>query len=140
MELKKYINTYILGIVGSILLILSEFFSWFSNYNLIEIYVITSSVNIEDSFLFLFPLLSGIICLIASALVIYKIELKIKSVIIFFVGLGFLIIFFIDYITQAIEYISNAGIGFYLGIIGFLLILINIINVLITIEKLREGN
>ncbi|MCK4780156.1 MAG: hypothetical protein KAT57_08210 [Candidatus Lokiarchaeota archaeon] len=139
MDLKKYINTYIIGVIGSIILILSEFFSWFSDYNLIEIYVITSSVNIEDSFLFLFPLLSGIICLIASILVIYKIELKVKSVIIFFVGLGFLIIFFIDYITQDIEYISNAGIGFYLGIIGFLLILINVINVLLTIEKHREG-
>jgi len=140
MELKKYINTYIMGVVGSILLILSEFFSWFSDYNLIEIYVITSSVNIEDSFLFLFPLLSGIICLIASILVIYKIELKVKSVIIFFVGLGFLIIFFVDYITQDIEYISSAGIGFYLGVIGFLLILFNIINILITIEKHTEGN
>jgi len=129
-----------MGAVGSILLILSEFFSWFSDYSLIEIYVITSSVNIEDSFLFLFPLLSGIICLIASILVIYKIELKVKSVIIFFVGLGFLIIFFVDYITQDIEYISSAGIGFYLGVIGFLLILFNIINILITVEKHTEGN
>ena len=140
MDLKKYINTYIIGVIGSIILILSEFFSWFSEYNLIEIYVITSSVDIEDSFLFLFPLLSGIICLIASTLVIYKTELKIKSVIIYFVGLGFLIIFFIDYITQDIGYISNADIGFYLGIIGFLLILINVINVLLTIEKHGEGN
>ncbi|NVM36845.1 MAG: hypothetical protein HWN81_14710 [Candidatus Lokiarchaeota archaeon] len=140
MELKKYINAYIIGVIGSIILIVSEFFSWFSDYNLIEIYFITSSVNIEDSFLFIFPLLSGIICLIASILVIYKIELKVKSVIIFFVGLGFLIIFFVDYITQDIEYISNAGIGFYLGVVGFLLILFNIINILITIENRTEGN
>ena len=90
--------------------------------------------------MFLFPLLSGIICLIASILVIYKIELKVKSVIIFFVGLGFLIIFFVDYITQDIEYVSSAGIGFYLGVIGFLIILFNIINILITIEKHTEGN
>ncbi|MFW9988535.1 MAG: hypothetical protein ACFFC3_07755, partial [Candidatus Odinarchaeota archaeon] len=100
MELKKYINSYILGIIGSTIIILSEFFPWFSEYTLIEIYIITTSVNIEDSFLFLFPLMSGIICLIASSLVIYKIELKIKSVIVFFLGLGFLIIFFIDYISQ----------------------------------------
>lgn len=135
MELKKYLNTYILGVIGSVILIISEFFSWFTDYSLIEIYVISSSVAIEDSFLYLFPLMSGIICLIASSLVIYKIELKIKCVIIFFVGLGFLIIFFIDYITQEISYISNANIGFYLGVIGFLLILFNIINILITIEK-----
>jgi len=140
MELKKYLNTYILGVIGSVLLIISEFFSWFTDYSLIERYVIYSSVAIEDSFLYLFPLMSGIICLIASSLVIYKIELKIKCVIIFFVGLGFLIIFFIDYITQEISYISNAGIGFYLGVIGFLLILFNIINILITIEKQMDGN
>lgn len=140
MELKKYLNTYILGVIGSVILIISEFFSWFTDYSLIEIYVISSSVAIEDSFLYLFPLMSGIICLIASSLVIYKIELKIKCVIIFFVGLGFLIIFFIDYITQEISYIYNAGIGFYLGVIGFLLILFNMINILITIEKQMDGN
>lgn len=140
MELKKYLNTYLLGVIGSVLLIISEFFSWFTDYSLIEIYVISASVAIEDSFLYLFPLMSGIICLIASSLVIYKIELKIKCVIIFFVGLGFLIIFFIDYITQEISYISNPGIGFYLGVTGFLLILFNIINILITIEKQMDGN
>ena len=140
MELKKYLNIYILGVIGSVILIISEFFSWFADYSLIEMYVIYSSVAIEDSFLYLFPLMSGIICLIASSLVIYKIELKIKCVIIFFVGLGFMIIFFIDYITQEISYISNANIGFYLGVIGFLLILFNIINILITIEKQMDGN
>ncbi len=102
MELKKYLNIYILGVIGSVILIISEFFSWFTDYSLIERYVIYSSVAIEDSFLYLFPLMSGIICLIASSLIIYKIELKIKCVIIFFVGLGFMLIFFIDYITQEI--------------------------------------
>ena len=140
MELKKYLNNYLLGVIGWVLLIISEFFSWFTDYSLIEFYVIYSSVAIEDSFLYLFPLMIGIICLIASFVVIYKIELKIKGVIIFFVGLGFLIIFFIDYITQEISNISNAGLGFYLGIIGFLLILFNIINILITIEKQMDGN
>lgn len=140
MELKKYLNIYILGVIGSVILIISEFFSWFTDYSLIERYVIYSSVAIEDSFLYLFPLMSGIICLIASSLVIYKIELKIKCVIIFFVGLGFMLIFFIDYITQEINFISNPGIGFYLGVIGFLLILFNIINILITIERQMDGN
>ena len=140
MELKKYINTLIIGLIGSILLIISEFYTWFSNYNLLEIYVITTSVELADSFLFLFPLLSGIICLIASFLVIYRIELKVKSVILSFVGLGFMLIFFIDYISQEIEYFFNSGIGFYLGVAGFLLVLFNVINVLITIEKQTEGN
>lgn len=118
MELRKYLNVSIIGLIGSIILILSEFFYWFSDYNLIELYVIYSTIAIEDSFLYLFPLLSGVICLIASILVIYKIELKVKSVIIFFLGLGFLLVFFFDYITQEIEYISNASVGFYLGVAG----------------------
>ena len=135
MKLRNFLNISLIGLIGSIILILSEFFSWFSEYNLIELYVITTEVAFEDSFLFLFPLISGIICLIASSLVIYKIEWKIKSVILSFVGLGFLIIFFIDHISQEIEYLPTAGIGLYLGITGFLLIIINIINVLITFEK-----
>ena len=127
MELKKYLNTYILGLIGSLILILSEFFSWFTDYSLIQIYIFTASVEIADSFLYLFPLLSGIIVLIASILVIYKIELKVKSVIVFLLGLGFFIIFFIDYIIQEIASFFNPGIGFYLGVTGFLLILFKFI-------------
>jgi hypothetical protein len=140
MELKKYLNSMILGLIGSILLIISEFFSWFSDYNLIEIYIITATVELSDSFLFLFPLLSGIVCLIASFLVLYRIELNIKSVILSFVGLGFMLVFFIDYISQELEYISNSGIGFYLGITGFLLVLFNIINILISLQRQTKGN
>ncbi len=140
MKLRNYIDTSLIGLIGSILLIVSEFFSWFSGYNLIEIYLITTSVAIEDSFLFLFPLISGIICLIGSILIIYKDELRIKSVIIFFVGLGFLLIFFFDYISQEIEYLSNAGPGLYLGVAGFLLIIFNIIIALITKENNKDGN
>ncbi|MFX1573468.1 MAG: hypothetical protein ACFFB0_12015 [Promethearchaeota archaeon] len=135
MEFKNKLNKNLFGLIGSILLILSEFFSWLSEYNLIEIYIITTSVEITDSFLYLFPLTSGIICLAASILIMYKIEFKIKSVILSTVGLGFLIIFFLDYFTQEFKYIPNAGIGFYLGVIGFLLIIFNILNMLITFEK-----
>jgi len=140
MELKKYLNSLTIGLIGSILLITSEFFSWFSNYNLFEIYLITTSVEIADSFLFLFPLLSGIICLFASLLAIYRIELNIKSVILSIVGLGFMLLFFIEYISQEIEYLSNSGIGFYLGVIGFLLVLFNIINILISFQRQTTGN
>ncbi|MFX1500472.1 MAG: hypothetical protein ACFFDH_05840 [Promethearchaeota archaeon] len=140
MELKKYFNAYLIGFIGSIILILSEFFSWFSDYNLIQLYILISVTPLEDSFLYLFPLLSGIICLIASILVLYKTELKVKSVIIFVLGLGFFVVFFIDHIVQEITSFLNPGIGFYLGIAGFLLILINIINMLLTTEKRREDN
>jgi len=143
MELRKYLNASVIGLIGSIILILSEFFPWFSDSSLIEVYISTISVAIADAFLFLFPLMSGIICLIASILIIYKIEIKVKSVIIFFIGLGFLILFFVDYITIVISYLGylpNPGIGLYLAVAGFLLILINIINVLMTIEKQTDGN
>jgi len=139
MELKKIYFVLILGLSGPILLILSEFFSWFSDYNLIELYVLYTDLQIENSFLFLFPLISGIVCLIANVLVIYKVEFRIKSIILSFVGLGFQLLFFIDHISQEIEFISDAGFGFYLGIFGFLLIIINVINVLTTIENQSGG-
>jgi hypothetical protein len=139
MEIKKYINQYIIGCIGSILLILAEFFQWFSDDSLFEIYLATSTILV-DSFLFLFPLLSGFICLIASILVIYKIEYKVKSVIISFLGLGFMLIFIFDYMSQVIQYLPDAGIGFYLGFVGFLLIFFNILNMLLTLEKKKEGN
>ncbi|MFW9826011.1 MAG: hypothetical protein ACFFEY_00125 [Candidatus Thorarchaeota archaeon] len=140
MEYKKYLNLYLIGLVGSLFLIASEFLQWFSEYNLMEIFIITNGIAIEDSFLFLFPLMSGIICSIASILVIYQIKFKIKSVIVSFIGLGFFLIFLIDYIIQVIQYLPTARIGFYFGIIGFLLVLFNILNLLITSEKDLEAS
>jgi len=140
MKLKTHLNAASMGLIGSIILIISEFFSWFSSYNLIELYIITSSVAIEDSFLFLFPLISGSICLIANALIFYKFDLRIKSVILSLVGLGFLLIFLLDYISQEISYLANAGIGLYLGITGFLLNIFNLIIILITKDKNMDGN
>jgi hypothetical protein len=139
MKLKKMYIILILGLSGPILLILSEFFSWFSDYNLIELYVIFTDLKIEDSFLYLFPLISGVICLIANVLVIYNLVYRVKSIILSFVGIGFQLLFFIDHITQEIEFISDAGIGLYLGIFGFLLILVNLIYVLITDENQSGG-
>ena len=78
MKPKNIYLVLLLGLSCPILLILSEFFSWFSDYNLIELYVIITDSQIEDSFLFLFPIISGVICLIANGLVIYNSEFKIK--------------------------------------------------------------
>jgi hypothetical protein len=139
MELKNIYIVLILGLSGPILLILSEFFNWFSDYNLIELYVLYTDLEIESSFLYLFPLISGIICLIANVLVIYNLEFRIKSIILSFVGLGFQLLFFIDYISQEKAFLENAGLGLYLGVLGFLLIIINIVNVLSTIENESGG-
>ncbi|MFW9895055.1 MAG: hypothetical protein ACFFD7_04555 [Candidatus Thorarchaeota archaeon] len=136
MQLKKNVVSFlILGIIGPILLIISEFFPWFSENNLAEIFVILTSVQIENSFLFLFPLISGSICLIANMLLIISDEHRIKTIIISLVGIGFQLVFFIDYISQEIDFVSNAGIGVYIGSFGFFLIIINIIFILSRKEK-----
>ena len=136
---KNMVSFLLLGLIGPILLIISEFFPWFSGYNLVELFIITSFAEIENSFLFLFPLISGIICLIANMLVIYNVEFRIKTVILSLVGLGFQLIFFIDYISQELGFLTNAGVGIYLGSFGFLLIIINTINVLTRVEKDSGG-
>ncbi|MFX1322517.1 MAG: hypothetical protein ACFFAQ_12830 [Promethearchaeota archaeon] len=134
-KLKKSLDFIIFGFTGSILLILSEFFYWSSNYTLLDRFVIATSVAIEDSFLYLFPMLSGIICLAACVIVIYDFKLRIKSVILTSVGIGFLLLFSIDFLSQESDYILSLGVGFYLFLIGFLLIVINVINILLTKEK-----
>ena len=140
MQLKKnVISSLLLGLIGPILLIISEFFPWFSSYNLVELFIITSFAEIENSFLFLFPVISGIVCLIANMLVIYNIEFRIKTVILSLVGLGFQLIFFIDYISLEVGFLTNSGVGIYLGIFGFLLIIINIISVLTRVENDSGG-
>lgn len=134
-KLKKNLDFIIFGFTGSILLILSEFFYWSSNYTLLDRFEIATSVAIEDSFLYLFPFLSGIICLAACIIVVYDFKLRIKSVILSSVGIGFLLIFFIDFLSQESDYILSLGVGFYLFLTGFLLIVINVINILLTKEK-----
>ncbi|TKJ24722.1 MAG: hypothetical protein CEE42_09925 [Promethearchaeota archaeon Loki_b31] len=124
-----------LGLTGSILLIISQFLSWFSNQSLLCIYIITTSVAIEDSFLYLFPLISGIICLVGTGLIVYKIDYRINSVIINFVGLGFFLIFIFEIVTKEFIYLPTAQIGFYFSIIGSILIFFDILNVLIIKES-----
>ena len=68
-------------------------------------------------------------------MVIVKPKFRIKSVIVSFIGLGFQIFFFINHIAQEIEFLSNASTGLYLGIFGFIFIIINIIYVLSTGER-----
>jgi hypothetical protein len=136
---RNVVSLLLLGLIGPILLIISEFFPWFSDYNLIELFIITTLVEIENSFLFLFPLISGLVCLIANMLVLFNIEYRIKTVILSLVGLGFQLIFFIDYIIQELEFLSNAGVGVYLGSFGFFLIIINIVNILTKAERESGG-
>lgn len=131
MNLRKYLDFRILGLVGSIFMIISEFLSWFSELSLLNIYLITTAVALGDSFLYLFPLICGIICLFGTLLVIYKIDYKISSVIINFIGLGFFLIFIFNIIPLQLIYIPSADIGFYFSIIGSILVFFDIINVLL---------
>jgi len=135
MNIKKYLDFRLLGLTGSILLIISQFLSWFSNQSLLYIYIVTTSVAIEDSFLYLFPLISGIICLVGTGLIVYKIDYRINSVIINFVGLGFFLIFVFEIVTEQFIYLPTAQIGFYFSIIGSILIFFDILNVLLIKES-----
>lgn len=137
MEIKHYLDLKLIGLIGALLLIISEFLPWFSEYSLLEIYSFyaLSSGTIGNAFLYLFPIVSGIICLIGSVLVIYDSGYKINSVIITFIGLGFLLFFLFELIPRELLYIPNAGIGFYLCITGFLLSILNIVIILLSKEQ-----
>ncbi len=135
MNIKKYLDFRLLGLTGSILLILSQFLSWFSNQSLLYIYIITTSVAIEDSFLYLFPLICGIICLVGTIVIMYNLDYRINSVIINFIGLGFFLVFLIEIIPREFLYLPNAEIGFYFSIMGSILIFFDILNILLSKEK-----
>jgi len=93
--------------------------------------MISTSVAIEDSFLYLFPLICGIICLVGTVVIIYNLDYKINSVIINFIGLGFFLMFIIEIIPKELLYIPYAEIGFYFSVIGSILIFFDILNILL---------
>jgi hypothetical protein len=132
MDVKRYLDYRLLGLIGSILLILSQFLSWFSNQSLMHIFIIYTSAATEYSFLYIFPLICGIICLVGTIVILYNIEYRINSVIINFIGLGFFLIFLIEIIPREFLYLPYAEIGFYFSIIGSILIFFDILNILIS--------
>ena len=135
MNIKRYLDFRLLGLTGSVLLVLSQFLPWFSNQSLLSIYIISTSVAIEDSFIYLFPLICGIICLVGAIVILYNLDYKINSVIINFIGLGFFLIFIIEIIPRELLYIPYAEIGFYFSVIGSILIFFEILNILLTKQE-----
>jgi len=133
-DLSRILNYRLIGLIGSILLIASEFLPWFSGFSCFDIYIIYTIVAVEKSFLYLFPLVSGIICLIGSILIIYDKSYKINSVLINLIGLGFLILFLFEIVPGELFYLQNAGIGFYFCIAGFLITIISVIIILLENE------
>ncbi|TFG08567.1 MAG: hypothetical protein EU539_02010 [Promethearchaeota archaeon] len=118
----------LIGFIGSLLLIISEFLPWFSNtFSLVDIFILYSIIKFERAFLYLYPFVSGIICLIGSLLIMYDIEYRINSVIISFIGLGFLTIFLFEIIPAEVNYLPHIQIGFYVCISGFIAIIFGII-------------
>ena len=139
MNVRDVINYKIFGLIGSLLIIISEFLPWFSSSSLFEIYYITISGEFEDAFLYLFPIFGGIICLLANILIILKIQFKIKSVILNIVGLGFLLLFFFEFIPIHSQYLLD-NVGIYFCIIGFLLVVYDLILILMIDNQNVEGN
>jgi hypothetical protein len=113
-------------------MIISQFLTWFSDFTLLNIYIFTTSVAIEDSFLYIFPLISGVICFIGTFLIIYKEDYRINSVIIIFVGLGFFLVFLFEFIPKNLIFLPNIGVGFHFSILGSLLVFFSILHILIT--------
>ena len=131
-EILARIDYRLIGLVGSILLILSEFLPWFSGFSCLDIYILYTIVAVEESFLYLFPLISGIICLIGCILIILNESYRINSVLINFIGLGFLLLFLFEIIPGELFYLPRAGLGFYFCIAGFLITIIGIIMILLS--------
>jgi len=138
MNVKKYLDFRLLGLVGSILMIVSIFLPWITGLTLFEMYIIITAIQVENAFLYLFPLISGSICLLGAVLLIYDEDFRINSVIINFIGLSFLLIFLSEYIPSEISYIHTIGIGFYSCIAGALLIILDIINILLIKDENQE--
>ncbi|MFW9930798.1 MAG: hypothetical protein ACFFD1_15525 [Candidatus Thorarchaeota archaeon] len=135
MGLKKYLDIRLLGLIGGFFLIISEFLSWFSGYSLIDLLFLFSG-EIEYLFLYVLPIISGIICLIGTILILYKEDYRINTVIINFVGLGFYLVFLIEFIPRHFPYvIFNSEIGFYISVTGGMLILFDILNILLMKER-----
>ena len=134
MKYRRNLDIKALGFIGSILIIISEFLPWFSNHNLLEIYIFTTIVELERSFLYLYPLISGIICLISSLLIMYDDEYRINSVIVSFIGLGFLTLFIFEILPEEGPYLMSIGIGLYFCVVGFIIIIIDIILILLSKE------
>jgi hypothetical protein len=132
---KKYLDFRLLGIIGALFLILSEFLPWFSGNSLLGLYMLYLSLEIEFSFLYIFPIISGIICLIGTVLILYKQDYRINTAVINFIGLGFFLIFLFELIPREFPYVNNAEIGFYFAIAGGILIIFDILNILLLQDK-----
>lgn len=131
MNKKSFHNLNILGLIGSVLIIVSEFLVWFSSISLFEYYFITIDIAIENAFLYLFPLMSGLICLSGNILMIFNSSHRVKFAILNIIGLSFLLIFLLQMIPlHHFLYLIN-HVGIYVFITGLILILMNLINKLI---------
>ena len=112
MKVKKLLDFKLFCIIGSLLIIISMFLPWITIISLFDLYILYTSIQIQDSFLYLFPLISGIICFIGGCMLIYNEDFRINSIIVNFIGLGFLLFFFFDFIPKEIDFLANSGIGF----------------------------
>lgn len=133
-EDKTFLDYRILGLLGSILIIVSEFIPWLSSFTLINIYLLSLGADVLSAYLYLFPLISGVICLMGNLIILKRPNFKLNSVIINIIGLSFLLLFFFYFIPNEILYLTDAGIGFYCCFTGFILVIIDIMTILVVKE------
>ena len=130
-KISEALDLRLIGLVGSGLLLISEFIPWFSRFSLWDLFILGLEIESGDFYFYLFPLISGLICLIGNAVILYREELKINSVIVNFIGLSFLLLFLILIVPSEFRYLSDAGFGFYVLLIGFLLEIVGLMNTLL---------
>ncbi len=131
MELRKYFSGELTKLLGPIFLILSEFFPWFSDLSLFNIFLISSYIELENAFLYLFPLISGALSVLGLLLYLRNKQDRIKYMVISLIGIGFLSLFFIELIPNEEIYLQNMGFGFYICIIGFVILILSLVHSLI---------
>jgi hypothetical protein len=121
----------LIGLLGSILIIISEFLPWFSSTTLFGFYFITIDIKIENAFLYLFPLMSGLICLSGNILIIIDDSHRTKFAILDLFGLSFILIFLLQIIPiHSFSFLFNYS-GIYVFMSGLILIILNLIDELI---------
>jgi hypothetical protein len=116
------------GVLGSALIILSEFLDWslgFSAY--------ITAVYYDDSYFF--PLIGGILALIGVMIGFFAPKKRIAGILIQFFGLSILLIFLFDYMANNWIFLPNAQLGVYLYVTGIFLTFIEVIWLLTIFGK-----
>ncbi len=139
MNSKKLVLAVCGGLAG-FLLLLSEFLPWFSNHSAIQLSYWRNFI--PEYFIYLSPLLAGLIFLISVVLLIWKNPSNIIiPLLLIFSSITLMLVFIIDFLQLDHVYLNSVQIGFYICLGGVFLQFFCAFFVLSSLEnwKLRGG-